>query len=194
MRATCLHCREAFPLARPSEAGKRKYCSLRCQHDHRSAKARARNSRPCRQCAEPFHAEASRNGKKRKTSRPRFCSRACYSGHRARRAAFRMHVARATKAMIPAARLTMSPEELLARWPEGLHVPGMSPVQARAKINNGVQMGRVTKPSHCESCGGAASGYGMNAHHDDYEYPLRVRWLCVACHVAEHEGEWGQTA
>ena len=78
-----------------------------------------------------------------------------------------------------------------SRWDRGVHFPGMSPRQARKRFNNGVALGYVTRADQCEECGRRAIGYAINAHHDDYEYPMRVRWLCTDCHVVEHSGEWG---
>lgn len=37
------------------------------------------------------------------------------------------------------------------------------------------------RPEPCEKCGKE----NTHAHHDDYDYPLNVRWLC-----AEHHREW----
>lgn len=34
----------------------------------------------------------------------------------------------------------------------------------------------------CESCGAE----NAQRHHDDYERPLDVRWLCSSCHGREH--------
>jgi hypothetical protein len=34
----------------------------------------------------------------------------------------------------------------------------------------------------CETCGSPKA----QAHHDDYERPLNVRWLCTVCHGMEH--------
>ena len=36
----------------------------------------------------------------------------------------------------------------------------------------------------CESCGTANKM--MHKHHDNYDYPLVVRWLCVPCHKIWH--------
>ena len=36
----------------------------------------------------------------------------------------------------------------------------------------------------CEVCGVART----DAHHDDYNEPLKVRWLCRADHAALHKG------
>ena len=38
--------------------------------------------------------------------------------------------------------------------------------------------------SPCEVCGNNLSV----AHHDDYDFPLIVRWLCQPCHVKLHKG------
>ena len=36
---------------------------------------------------------------------------------------------------------------------------------------------------HCEVCGAEKA----EAHHDDYNKPLEVRWLCRACHIEWHK-------
>lgn len=35
---------------------------------------------------------------------------------------------------------------------------------------------------NCEVCGSADT----EAHHDDYDKPMIVRWFCRPCHKAEH--------
>ena len=46
-------------------------------------------------------------------------------------------------------------------------------------------------PEPCEDCGenGTCSDgrSRVHAHHDDYNYPLVVRWLCYICHHAWHK-------
>ena len=48
-------------------------------------------------------------------------------------------------------------------------------------VNNHLKNGRLTKLP-CEVCG---SDEMVHGHHDDYAYPLNVRWLC-----ATHHQEW----
>ena len=40
--------------------------------------------------------------------------------------------------------------------------------------------GFLIRPPACEACG--ATGRMIEAAHHDYDHPLRVRWLCCACH------------
>lgn len=47
-------------------------------------------------------------------------------------------------------------------------------------IGNAVRDGKIKK-LHCEVCNEPA-----HAHHDDYDYPLSVRWLCAAHHHQWH--------
>ena len=47
---------------------------------------------------------------------------------------------------------------------------------------NAIRDGKLTK-AKCESCGDKK----VNAHHDDYAKPLRVRWLCDTCHNIWHK-------
>lgn len=54
-------------------------------------------------------------------------------------------------------------------------------VNARKAANMAQRRGRIIK-QRCERCGAAQA----EKHHDDYTQPLKVRWLCLACHRLEH--------
>lgn len=53
--------------------------------------------------------------------------------------------------------------------------------KAHCAVNNAVRSGEL-KQSPCEICASEKSV----AHHDDYDFPLRVRWLCQAHHKQWH--------
>lgn len=53
--------------------------------------------------------------------------------------------------------------------------------RARAIANHAIRDGKLF-PQVCEVCGEEKT----QAHHDDYNYPLKVRWLCVKCHNEWH--------
>lgn len=53
--------------------------------------------------------------------------------------------------------------------------------QAWQKVAVSVRAGTLA-PQPCEACGAAKA----QAHHDDYQKPLDVRWLCQPCHRAHH--------
>ena len=42
---------------------------------------------------------------------------------------------------------------------------------------------KIKAPPRCEQCHQQAR---TQAHHPDYRFPLQVRWLCYACHLAAH--------
>jgi hypothetical protein len=53
-------------------------------------------------------------------------------------------------------------------------------------VRYAVRSGKIMKPGQCQECGVAASGYGLHAHHADYNKPFEVEWLCVKCHGKRH--------
>ena len=87
------------------------------------------------------------------------------------------------------------------KTPEGVQAVARSsqkwrannPVKKAAQtiLGNAVRDGKISKPSNCSECG--ESNIRIHGHHDDYAFPLSVRWLCPACHVAWHR-ENGEAA
>lgn len=53
--------------------------------------------------------------------------------------------------------------------------------KARSITNHAIRDSKLI-PQPCEVCGGEK----VQAHHDDYNCPLKVRWLCVKCHNEWH--------
>lgn len=53
--------------------------------------------------------------------------------------------------------------------------------KAKSMVNHAIRDGKL-KREPCEVCGKEPA----QAHHDDYNYPLKVRWLCQDCHAKWH--------
>ena len=53
--------------------------------------------------------------------------------------------------------------------------------RAHVMTGNAIKYGHL-KRQPCDVCGEENS----DAHHEDYRYPLKVRWLCRSCHMARH--------
>ena len=49
-----------------------------------------------------------------------------------------------------------------------------------AMVYKAVQNGQIIKPLKCEGCGNTKGK--LEAHHEDYNKPLEVKWLCAVCH------------
>uniref|UniRef100_A0A6M3KJ20 Uncharacterized protein n=1 Tax=viral metagenome TaxID=1070528 RepID=A0A6M3KJ20_9ZZZZ len=53
--------------------------------------------------------------------------------------------------------------------------------KARRRAQRAAWSGRLVRPAACSSCGAHCKPQG---HHDDYNKPLDVVWLCARCHSA----------
>jgi ribosomal protein S27AE len=47
-----------------------------------------------------------------------------------------------------------------------------------------LKSGELVRPATCSRCG---KGGVIEAHHNDYREPLKVEWLCRACHRRLHK-------
>jgi len=63
--------------------------------------------------------------------------------------------------------------------PAGLH-SGI-----RQRVHRALLAGALDRPGFCSTCGGPGL---IQAHHEDYDRPLDVEWLCSECHLARHLG------
>lgn len=63
--------------------------------------------------------------------------------------------------------------------------------QANHLVEKAIKKGLIERPQICQECGNhcvPANGRPqIEAHHDDYNHPLTVRWLCRKCHYNWHQ-------
>ena len=57
----------------------------------------------------------------------------------------------------------------------------IKPYQAHLKVKRAIGKGKLSRPDVCERCGARGR---VDGHHDDYNKPLVVKWLCRKCHMA----------
>lgn len=55
--------------------------------------------------------------------------------------------------------------------------------KARNAVSNAIRDGRLKRGDKCYFC---ESDQRLHAHHEDYDHPLDVVWLCAACHGKLH--------
>ncbi len=70
-------------------------------------------------------------------------------------------------------------------------VEGRFKESVRSKVNSAIRNGTIQKPDSCEECG--KKGY-VEGHHEDYNKPLDVDWLCKKCHWDKHRLNDGHIA
>ena len=52
-------------------------------------------------------------------------------------------------------------------------------------VHRAIKDGILIRPKKCTECGVIKK---LQAHHDDYKQPFKVKWLCVPCHERIHHG------
>jgi len=57
--------------------------------------------------------------------------------------------------------------------------------RAGSLVQYAVETGKITRPKACVTC---KEKRKLLAHHDDYNFPLNVKWLCYSCHQKLHNG------
>lgn len=82
-------------------------------------------------------------------------------------------------------------EEILPKWEQPRFGTGNSPeerqkrIKARSALNHAIRDGKIQRPLYCQATDGCHNK--PEAHHDDYNKPLDVRWLCFNHHRAHHK-------
>ena len=56
---------------------------------------------------------------------------------------------------------------------------------AQLLVRRAIVSGKLTKAYNCEECG--IKHDRLHGHHDDYNYPLMIRYLCPKCHSKWHK-------
>ena len=83
---------------------------------------------------------------------------------------------------------------LYAKTPNGIKIANRARIKwnqnnvikrhAANLITNAVRDKKIIKPDNCSECNKKGR---IEGHHDDYAYPMKVRWLCSKCHRHWHK-------
>jgi len=57
-------------------------------------------------------------------------------------------------------------------------------IKAKSEVGSAIRNGSLIRPTKCSEC---SESKKIEAHHDDYNKSLEVRWLCRKCHKAWHK-------
>lgn len=57
-------------------------------------------------------------------------------------------------------------------------------IKARRKVIKAIKQGLLDRPLKCSMCG--RERCRINGHHNDYDFPYDVMWLCSSCHKKLH--------
>lgn len=65
--------------------------------------------------------------------------------------------------------------------------------RARNAVSNAIRDGKLERGTECYFCG---CNERLQAHHEDYDHPLDVVWLCASCHGKLHsiKGDFRRTS
>lgn len=88
-------------------------------------------------------------------------------------------------------RITLRPQRQTgsknAFWRGGKTADGRAQRLAERALEKGI----ISRADSCEACGASYTfkdgRSGIQGHHDDYNKPLDVRWLCQRCHHEWHK-------
>lgn len=69
------------------------------------------------------------------------------------------------------------------KWIRDVQLRDPKKVKARLMVRWAIEGGRMKRPANCDDCGKMCKPHG---HHEDYNKPLEVNWLCVKCHGLRH--------
>ncbi len=57
-------------------------------------------------------------------------------------------------------------------------------IKAREIVQRAIKSGKLIQPHRCSNC--KWRDLFLEAHHEDYNQPLKVVWLCKDCHRERH--------
>ena len=65
------------------------------------------------------------------------------------------------------------------KWRKKTHFSNKKKIYARSYIGRMIEEGKLIRPEYCSEC--KCNGI-IQAHHEDYDKPSEIVWLCTKCH------------
>jgi hypothetical protein len=60
---------------------------------------------------------------------------------------------------------------------------------AHNAVRDAVRAGVLVRPESCSLCGQVPANGRIEGHHESYDRPLDVEWLCTRCHLTQRHGK-----
>jgi len=72
-------------------------------------------------------------------------------------------------------------QDIIVLW----NAKHQSEIKVGRKVAKAIRQGLLERPLWCVICG--RSQCRINAHHNDYDFPYDIMWLCSSCHKKIHQ-------
>ena len=91
--------------------------------------------------------------------------------------------AKSTEGKIIRCKYIEQTKNIIAERVKTYRVRNRKKYRCRWRFKKALKAGKIMRPEKCDGCNKKCKPDG---HHPDYNYPLKVEWLCKQCHGQRH--------